>query len=172
MRVWHVIFQTRAHHPNSKPRQADKEKKGQQRLLLFPQAKMLYDAGMMEQLADHLDLCKEVRATGVAGLHAMHTRRWMHGASPREPYPILNSTLLSHTCIHHRQVCEILGESQNAVSMHPSAAGAYQAPVPAILVKPLPVATMGFSDVRQMIGLMHGQIAYTCQVCSSLHSTH
>jgi len=32
----------------------------QQRLLLFPQAKSLLDAGMMERLADHLDLCKEV----------------------------------------------------------------------------------------------------------------
>lgn len=40
--------------------QAEGAQKGQQRLLLFPQAKTLYDAGAMERLADHLDICKEV----------------------------------------------------------------------------------------------------------------
>jgi hypothetical protein len=49
------------------------DKKGQQRLLLFPQAKGLYDAGMMERLADHLDLCKEVGGgPGVRGMIASH----------------------------------------------------------------------------------------------------
>ena len=51
--------------------QVEGAQKGGQRLLLFPQTKGLYDAGTMERLVDHLDICKEVRELMMHGMDGM-----------------------------------------------------------------------------------------------------
>ena len=49
-----------------------------------------------------------------------------------------------------KEVCEVLGVSQNAVSLHPAISGSYHCPVPAIYVKPIPQGSLDFPDVRTL----------------------
>lgn len=46
-----------------------------------------------------------------------------------------------------KECCELLGVSQNAISLHPAIQGPYHCPVPAVLIKTIPQGSSQFSDV-------------------------